>query len=111
MISIRMKIGALSLALLGLPLAIPAPAATDIVVNSNQTNVVSRMTQEARVAPRAASGYVVLRDNFKSLSTCESYRKNYVRTYPYVLTSYCTVGKQSNGRHWLYVRYDSCPDR
>lgn len=83
-----------------------------VVVVSDFTNVSSRAGDAAPQIAAAASPYVVLRDNFTSFAKCESYRRNYVIHYAYHRDSYCTTGKKSNGRHWLYVWYDySCVDR
>jgi len=103
------------LALIGasLGVAVPASASETVVVSSDQTNIaalVPASASDATAAATAAGNYVVLRDILYTWSTCESYRKNYVTTYPYVIDSYCTTNKQSNGRHWLYVWYDNCPD-
>lgn len=49
--------------------------------------------------------WTVLRDNFISYESCESYRTLYAVNYPYVEGSYCTDDAQGNGRHWLWVFY------
>ena len=87
-----------------------ASADTGVEIASQQTNIQQVIPTDLSLASTAALDYVVLRDNFKTYATCESYRKNYVVNYPYHLASYCTRAKQSNGRHWLYVAYDECPD-
>lgn len=58
---------------------------------------------ESVVAPLGV--WHVLRDDFKSYATCESYRVNYAVNYPYHVDSYCTESAASNGRHWLYIYY------
>ena len=84
-----------------------AVAAPSVDVVSVQTNLAG-----AAAAPSAALAleYHVIRDNFYTWETCESYRKQYAVNFPYHLASYCTRQKQSNGRHWLYVAYETCPD-
>lgn len=111
----KVAIGLVGLALIGanLGVAVPASASETVVVSSDQTNIaalVPASTNAATTTATAAGNYVVLRDNFYTFSTCESYRKWYANNYPYVIDSYCTTNKQSNGRHWLYVWYDNCPD-
>lgn len=93
---------------------IAAPAATStskVVVVSDVTNIASRSDGMATLAA-GKPGYTLLRDNFYTFQTCESYRTQYVVRYAYHRSSYCTTAKQSNGRHWLWVKYDySCVDR
>ncbi|MDQ1218034.1 hypothetical protein [Microbacterium arborescens] len=90
---------------------VTATEASAAIVVSDVTNVTSRAAGGTPQAA-AASNYVVLRDNFYTYQSCESYRTSYVIYYAYHRDSYCTTSKRSNGRHWLYVWYDySCVDR
>lgn len=53
----------------------------------------------------ALGAWTVLRDNFHSFASCESYRTQYAVNYPYVEGSYCIDTAQGNGRYWLWVFY------
>ena len=90
--------------------AAPSQRLSAVTVASDRTNIAAIVGGTLQVPSTVAVSYSVLRDNFNSYETCESYRKNYVIGYPYHLASYCTRTKQANGRHWLYVMYDTCPD-
>ena len=81
-----------------------------VVIVSDVTNIESRSEGVITLAA-GKPGYTLLRDNFRSKETCESYRTQYVVRFAYHRESYCSE-RESNDRHWLWVRYDySCVDR